>query len=166
MKLNLLLYTLIAIILSQNNIYPKKAIVAKKGDKVKVHYILKLKNGKIIDKSKNRGPFEFTIGTGQVIPGFDKAVINMKVGTQKVVTIPPQDGYGKWIKKLLAKINKNKFPKNFDLKIGKQISVKDSLGNIRHGKITKVNGNIVSIDFNHPLAGKNLIFTIKLLSIN
>ena len=148
------------------------------GDTVSVNYIGKLENGTIFDTSyaevaKNAGifsaqrpyePLNFTAGAGQMIPGFDKGVLGMKKGEQKVLTILPEDAYGEILPQEsvpLSILEEN----NITAVAGADIFSQDELGRIMRGKITEVNETHAAIDFNHPLAGKTLIFNVTVENI-
>jgi len=144
---------------------PKEAKAAKSGDKIKVHYTGKFKDDTMFDSSRKRDPLEFTIGAGQVVKGFDSAVRGMEVGEQKTVEIPPDDAYGKKAKSLITVITKAEFPDEITPKVGQQLQTEDADGRPVNLRVTKIEGNDVTLDANHPLAGKTLIFDIELLEI-
>ena len=137
----------------------------KDGDQVKVHYTGKLNDGTVFDSSEGKPPFEFKIGTNSVIPGFESAVKGMAVGDEKTVTIPSQDGYGPVRDELIATVNKSAFPKNIDPTIGQQLQMEQPGGKTINVTIAKIEGEEVTLDANHPLAGKDLTFDIKLVEI-
>jgi peptidylprolyl isomerase len=126
----------------------------KDGDKVKVHYTGKLEDGTVFDSSKDRPPFEFTIGRREVIPGFEKNLVGMEVGDRKTMTVTPEEGYGDMRDDLLMEI-----------KIGQRIKVRQNDGNILDVTIAGVKDNVVIFDANHPLAGKALTFDVELVDI-
>jgi peptidylprolyl isomerase len=138
---------------------------AKNGDTVKVHYTGKLEDGEVFDTSKDREPLEFTIGGGSVIPGFENGIIGMEIGSKKVVTIPPEDAYGKKHEELILKVNKSEFPENITpaLGMGLQLRYKDKTS-VR-AVVTDIMKENVTLDANHPLAEKTLIFDIELVEI-
>jgi peptidylprolyl isomerase len=138
---------------------------AKNGDKVKVHYTGKLEDGTVFDSSKEREPLELTIGTGKVIPGFEKGVIGMERGGSKTVTVRPEEAYGSVRKELVAKVKKENLPENITPAIGEQLRLRQRDGNIVNVTITEIRGDTVTLDANHPLSGKTLIFDIELVEI-
>jgi peptidylprolyl isomerase len=142
----------------------EKAIV-KKGDRVKVQYTGTLQDGTIFDKSKEEEPLEFTVGSGQVIPGFDKAVEGIKLNEEKKVTLKTEDAYGKRDETLIRKVPKNSLPENFKPEKGIVIRLQDQTGRAIPGTITDITENSITIDLNHPLAGKDLTFNIKVVGI-
>ena len=137
----------------------------KDGDQVKVHYTGKLDDGTVFDSSEGKPPFEFKIGTKSVIPGFESAVKEMTVGDEKSVTIPSEVGYGPIRDELIATVNKSAFPENIEPTIGRQLQMEQPGGKTINVTIAKIEGEEVTLDANHPLAGKELIFDIKLVEI-
>ena len=138
---------------------------AKSGDKVKVDYTLKLSDGTIFDTSVGKTPLEFTLGQNQVVVGFEKAVIGMKVGESKTVTIPPDEGYGQRDESLVVTVDKTQLPTNLVPTVGQQLQATNTNGSTSVFTITQVNDTTVILDGNSPLAGKDLTFEIKLLQI-
>ncbi|RKX28436.1 MAG: peptidylprolyl isomerase [Candidatus Zixiibacteriota bacterium] len=137
----------------------------KEGDKVKVHYTGKLEDGTVFDSSENRPPLEFEIGKGSVIPGFEQGVVGMELNGKKTVTIAPEEAYGQRRDELMVEVTKNEFPPDIDPTIGQQLQIKRPDGHIIDVTITKVEGEQVTLDANHPLAGKTLVFDIELVEI-
>jgi len=137
----------------------------KDGDTVKVHYTGKLEDGTVFDSSKEGEPLELTIGAGNVIEGFEKGVIGMERGGSKTVTIPPEEAYGSMNEELVAKVKKENFPENITPVIGEQLQLKQQDGNIVNVAITEIRGDTVTLDANHPLSGKTLIFDIELIEV-
>ncbi len=138
----------------------------QKDDIIKVEYIGKLEDGTIISQSEKATPMEFTVGSKKMIIGFDKAVIGMKLNEKKTVTIQPAEGFGVKRKNLQREVARDVFPPNFIPKPGKRIVLKNPNGKRFQCTIISSNKSIVKVDFNHPFAGKVLIFTIKIISIN
>ena len=139
---------------------------AKIGDKVKVEYIGTLEDGTIFDSSeKHNAPLEFEIGSGHIIKGFDNAVIGMKVGEEKEITIAPNEAYGEYNPELLKEIPKEVFPQDQTLQIGMVFMLNLPSGQQVPARISEIKDQEVTIDLNPPLAGKTLKFKIKLLAI-
>lgn len=138
---------------------------AKYGDTVTVHYTGKLQNGAVFDTSLNREPLEFTIGDGQIIPSFEQAVIGMNTGESKTVKIPAEKAYGSHHKEMVAVVDRDQFPSNLELKVGQQLKVSKADGQIAVVTVTDVTESDVTLDANHPLAGKDLTFDIKLVGV-
>ena len=138
---------------------------AKNGDKVKVHYTGKFKDGEVFDSSLEREPLEFTIGKGQVIPGFEQAVEGMSPGDTKTTDIPPEKAYGPRHEEMVTEVEKNRFPADMDPKVGQRLQLRQADGKIIRVTVTNVSESKVTLDANHPLAGKDLTFDIKLIEI-
>jgi peptidylprolyl isomerase len=142
------------------------AAVAGNGDTVQVHYTGKLADGTVFDSSAERGPLEFTLGAGQMIPGFEKAVFGMKVGEKKTVTIPADEAYGPYRDELVVEVPREKLPSDVTPEVGQQLGMRLPDGGTIIVTITDVSdNNTVTIDTNHPLAGKELTFEIELVKI-
>jgi peptidylprolyl isomerase len=141
------------------------AAQAKNGDTVQVNYTGKLADGTVFDSSVGREPLEFTLGADQVIPGFEKAVFGMKVGEKKTVTIPVDEAYGPYRDDLVAEVPREKLPEDITPEVGQQLGVKRTDGGTSIVTIISVSDNAVTIDANHPLAGKDLTFEIELVKI-
>ncbi|MBS3141349.1 peptidylprolyl isomerase [Candidatus Woesearchaeota archaeon] len=147
----------------------KNSNIVKKGDKIKVDYEGKLDSGEIFDTSKHgehSHPLEFEVGSGLVIKGFDESVIGMKVGEEKDITIKPEEAYGFHNESLLRKIPKAQIPLKEEPKIGMMLILGTPDGQKFPVRIAEVTSDEVTLDLNHPLAGKTLHFKIKLLEIN
>ena len=139
-------------------------MVIKQGDKIKVEYTGTLESGKVFDSSEGKKPLEFTAGTGMVIPGFDKAVIGMKKGEEKKFSIKPENAYGELKKELKKEIPRTALPKDKEPKVGMGLMMNSPQGQIP-ARISAVTKDKVTLDFNHPLAGKTLNFKIKIADI-
>ena len=139
--------------------------LVKKGDRIKVQYTGTLQDGTIFDKSKEEEPLEFTVGSGQIIPGFDKAVEGMKLNEEKKVTLKPEDAYGKRDETAIREFPKSSLPENFKPEKGMVIRLQDQTGRAIPGTVTDITENNITIDLNHPLAGKDLTFNIKVIGI-
>ncbi len=138
----------------------------KKGDKVKVHYTGKLTDETIFDSSREREPIEFTVGAGQMIEGFDNAVVGMKKGDTKVVEIPSEKAYGPKREEAIITINKNQLGEGLDPQVGMQLEATQPDGRKQILVIQEVKGEEIVLDGNHPLAGKELIFDIEVVEVH
>ena len=139
-------------------------MVVEKGNKIKVEYTGSFENGEVFDASEKHGkPLEFEAGAGMVVPGFDKAIIGMDVGEEKEITLNPEDAYGEPNTNAIQKVPKDKFP--VEAKDGMMIGIPMPNGQQIPAKIVKIDDKEVTIDMNHPMAGKTLIFKIKIVSI-
>ena len=141
-------------------------MAVKNGDKVKVEYEGKLDDGTVFDSSEKHGkPLELEIGTKKVIPGFENAIIGMKKGEEKEIKLEPKDAYGDPNPELVKKLPRDKLPPNPEPKPGMLLLMKTPDGKQFPAKIAEVTDTEVTIDLNHPLAGKNLNFKIKVVDI-
>jgi len=138
---------------------------AKSGDTVKIHYTGTLDDGSEFDSSAGRDPLEFTVGSGQVIPGFDKAVEGMAVGDQKKVRIEAEDAYGEPSDQMIQEVPKSALPDDLEPKEGMGLQAKGQDGRVINLTVTEVSDETITVDGNHPLAGKPLNFDIELVSI-
>ena len=137
----------------------------KEGDKIKVHYTGRFEDGSVFDSSDGRDPLEFEVGAGRIIPGFDMGVRGMTVGDKKTVEVEPGDGYGPHHERLVAKVKASDFPKDISPRIGQQLQTQDKNGRPVNVRVTEIENGQVTLDANHPLAGKKLIFDIELVEI-
>ena len=138
---------------------------AKAGDTVRVHYEGQLSDGTIFDSSLEREPIEFILGQDTVIPGFEQAVIGMEAGESKDVSIPPEDGFGEYSEDLVVNIEKSILPPDINPKLGMQLEVSSEEETPRVFTIADIAEDIITLDGNHPLAGKEIAFKIELLEI-
>ena len=139
---------------------------AEPGNKVKVHYTGKLEDGLIFDTSENREPLEFEIGSGQVIPGFENGVVDMLIGDKKTIEIPSEMAYGPVREELVFEVPIDKFSPEEKPEVGQKYNVTQQDGSVVTVAVAAVDEVNVSLDANHPLAGKNLIFEVELVEIN
>jgi peptidylprolyl isomerase len=139
--------------------------LAKEGDIVQVHYKGTLQDGSIFDSSRGREPLEFILGGGDLIVGFDKAVRGMKVGEIKTVTIPVNEAYGPYVDGLVAVFKRENLPENLEPAVGQQLDVRQPDGTTVVVVVTDVSDVSITVDANHPLAGKDLTFEIELVEI-
>ncbi|RYY17317.1 MAG: peptidylprolyl isomerase [Chitinophagaceae bacterium] len=137
----------------------------KSGDTVRVHYHGKLNDGSTFDSSEGREPLEFKVGEGQVIQGFDNALVDMKVGEKKTVNIPVDQAYGQRNDDMMMEYPKTEFPADMQPQVGLELQMSDNMGNVFPVVIAEVNEETVLLDANHPLAGEDLTFDIELVSI-
>ncbi|KPL04127.1 MAG: peptidylprolyl isomerase [candidate division Zixibacteria bacterium SM23_73_2] len=138
---------------------------AKNGDRVKVHYTGKLDDGRVFDSSVKREPIEFIIGKGQVIPGFEKAVEGMNPGESKTTKVPPEKAYGPRREEMIVEVEREKIPAQLDPKVGQRLQLQQPDGRVIRVTVTDVSESSVTLDANHPLAGKELTFDIQLVEI-
>jgi len=137
----------------------------QKGDTVRVHYHGKLTNGETFDSSEGREPLEFQVGAGMMIKGFDDAVLGMETGDKKTVNIPAADAYGEYDEELLIEFPLDRFPKEMKPEVGMQLSMSNGEGQQFPVTIAGLKDDMVVLDRNHFLAGKELVFDITLTEI-
>lgn len=135
------------------------------GDKIKVHYHGKLRSGETFDSSNGREPLEFTVGSGQVIKGFDEGVKGMEVGEKKTVEIPVGEAYGEKQQEMIIEFPKDQFPPDMKPEVGMQLMMSNGSGQQFPVTVAEVKEDSVVLDANHPLAGQDLIFDLELVSI-
>lgn len=138
---------------------------ARSGDTVRVHYTGKLEDGTVFDSSRGREPLEFTLGTGQVIPGFDEAVTGMAPGEEKSITIPADEAYGPRRDEMVVTVDRGQFPDNIQPQPGQQLQMVQD-GQTMVVTVRDVSDENVTLDANHPLAGKDLSFDLELVEID
>ena len=139
--------------------------VAEKNN-IAVHYTGKLKDGEVFDSSEGREPLKFIVGDGNMIPGFEKGVLGMQINEKKTIEIPFDQAYGDIRKDLFHEVSNDNLPQDLKPEIGMQLQSKSQDGSVLNVTIIKVNENSVTIDANHPLAGKDLYFDIEVVEIN
>jgi peptidylprolyl isomerase len=137
----------------------------QKGDKVNVHYHGRLNDGSTFDSSEGREPLSFIAGQGQVIKGFDDAVVNMIPGDKKTVNIPVDEAYGHRSDDMVMDYPITEFPADMNPEVGMELQMGDNQGNVFPVVIVAINEDMVTLDGNHPLAGHDLTFDIELVSI-
>ena len=139
---------------------------AKPGDIVRVHYTGKLEDGTVFDSSAEREPIEFTIGAGRVIPGVEEAVTGMEPGESKSATIPPEQAYGPHRDEMVTTVEREQLPPHITPTVGQQLAVQQQDGRQFNVTVTDVSDKTVTIDANHELAGKNLVFDLELVEVS
>jgi len=136
----------------------------KPGSKVKVHYTGTLSDGTVFDSSEGKQPLEFTIGENQVISGFENGVKGMKLNEEKTIKIEAKDAYGERDERMVVSVPRDKFPS--EIEVEGRLILKGPQGQSLNAVVKEVKDNIVLIDLNHPLAGKELNFKVKVVEIN
>ena len=138
---------------------------AKSGDKVRIHYTGTLSDGSVFDSSEGRDPLEFTLGSGQVIPGFDTGVTGMEVGEKKTIEIPCDQAYGPSNPGAIQDVPRDQIPAEIPLEVGLQLQMQSPQGQVIPVTVINVTDEAVTLDANHALAGKDLTFALELVSI-
>lgn len=139
---------------------------AKNGDKVKVHYTGKLTSGEKFDSSEGREPLAFTVGAGQMIKGFDSAIPGMEVGEKKTISIAPEDAYGSVNQEAIIEFPKSNIPDTMQIEVGMQLQLQNASGQPVPVVVTEIKDDLIVLDANHHLAGKELVFDIELVEID
>jgi peptidylprolyl isomerase/FKBP-type peptidyl-prolyl cis-trans isomerase SlpA len=135
------------------------------GSAVKVHYTGKLEDGTVFDTSEDREPLGFTVGEGQVIPGFEKAVMGMEPGDSTTTEVPPEEGYGERREDLVVQVALDRISDDIAPEVGQQLQLRLNDGRTVPVIVRSVNEGTVTIDANHPLAGKKLVFDIEVVDV-
>ena len=140
---------------------------AKRGDRVRVHYNGTLEDGSVFSSTYEEDePFEFTIGEQHLLKSFENAVIGMRVGETKTISVPPEDAYGQHREEFVFNVERSQFPANLELELGKRLQIRSREGKVVLATIKAVTEDSVTLDANDPLAGKTLRFEIELLHIS
>lgn len=137
----------------------------KPGDTVRLHYTGTLSDGSTFDSSRGRDPLEFTVGSGQIIPGLDRAIPGMSVGDTKLVQIAAEDAYGHPDPEARQTVPRGDIPAEIPLDVGTQLQVQTPTGQVIPVTVAEVTDQTVTLDANHALAGKDLTFDIELVAI-
>jgi peptidylprolyl isomerase len=141
-------------------------VAAATGDTVQVHYTGTLSDGSVFDSSRDSAPIGFTLGTGQVIPGFDSAVIGMEIGDEKTFTIPSAEAYGEHDPRMVQDVPRTEMPADMDVFLGMNLTASGADGREISLTVTELTDTTIRLDANHPLAGQDLTFAIELIGIN
>lgn len=144
----------------------QKERCAADGDQVRVNYIGRFADGSIFDSSEGHDPLEFTVGAGEVIAGFDKAVVGLKPGESRMVVVAPEEGYGAHLPEMVAEVERHLIPDHDKLALGSMLEVSLEDGQSLEVQVVEISEESVVLDGNHPLAGKELHFEIALLEVS
>lgn len=140
--------------------------IVQEKNNVSVHYTGTLENGEVFDSSRDREPLSFTVGEGQMIPGFEKAVKGMKLNETKKITIEPSEAYGELKPDMVQKISKEQLPPDLKVHVGQQLASQMPDGQQIVVTVKDIADEDITIDANHPLAGKTLNFEIEVVKID
>jgi len=138
---------------------------AKIGDTVRVHYMGKLDDGTVFDTTMTHEPVEFTIGTRQVIPGFEQAVIGLEPGESVTVRVPALKAFGAYRPEMVQSVHPSQLPDGLEPEVGQQLQIPRSDGGPFLVRVTEVSDASITLDANHPLAGQDLTFNVRLVEI-
>jgi len=144
--------------------YKMEKDTVQKGQVVAMEYTLHV-DGEMLDSSKEEGPLEYLAGYSNIISGLDREMMGMKVGESKDVVIAPKDGYGEFDKQAFVEVKQSELPKEIPLEVGTELNVSDKEGHQRLASIEGVSNGLVRLNLNHPLAGKELHFNVKVVSL-
>ncbi|MFO7719152.1 MAG: peptidylprolyl isomerase [Gillisia sp.] len=137
----------------------------KQNDTVKVHYTGKLADGQVFDTSEGKEPIEFTLGQGQLIPGFEKGLLDMKINEKKTINIPKEEAYGEPRAELVQEVEKSQLPEEIKPEVGMGLVSKTPDGQEMNLVVSEIKEDTIVVDGNHPLAGKDLIFDLEVVEI-
>lgn len=138
---------------------------AKAGDTVQLHYKGTLDDGSVFDSSEGRDPLEFTVGSGQIIPGLDSAMPGMAVGDKKTVNVPCDQAYGPVNPDMRQQVQRAEIPAEIPTEVGTRLQMQAQNGQAIPVVVVDANETTVTLDANHPLAGQDLTFAIELVEI-
>ena len=138
----------------------------KSGDTVQIHYTGTLRDGPTFDSSEGRDPLQFEVGSGQIIPGLDQAIPGMTVGDRKTVEIAPEEAYGPVHPEARQQVPRTEIPDHIPLDLGTQLQVQTPNGQVMPVTVVDVTDAEVTLDANHPLAGKDLVFDVELVAVS
>jgi FKBP-type peptidyl-prolyl cis-trans isomerase SlyD len=141
------------------------AEIVHDGAVVSLAYTLRLANGEVIDYSEQDDPLEYLHGAENIIPGLERELTGLHVGDSKDVEVPPEEGYGVYDPKDVEVIDRTMLPKNMPLKLGMVLEITDDEGNLSEAIVREISPKNVTLDFNHPLAGQTLFFSVQVLGV-
>ena len=138
---------------------------AKAGDTVRIHYTGRLEDGTVFDSSREREPLELTLGEGKVIPGFERAVEGMTEGEKKTTTIPSQEAYGPRNEEMILSVPRDRLPPELDPEVGQHLQMQGEDGRVFEVTVAETDEEAVTLDANHPLAGRDLTFELEVVRV-
>jgi peptidylprolyl isomerase len=138
---------------------------ARLGDTVKIDYVGMLDDGTVFESTVDKLPLQFTLGSGEVIPGFDAAVVGMSPGEWKTCRIPTEKAFGPPQAEMVVVVDRSHVPDRVSLKIGDAVEVSNEYGQAVVAKVARISGSDLALDLNHPLAGQDLTVALKLIDI-
>ena len=137
----------------------------REGDTIVIQYTGRLEDGTVFDSTEGKNPLEFTVGEGEVIPGLETGVIGMEPGESKKIVISAENGYGRHLKERVCELDRKRIPEDFHPEVGQQLQMYRADGLPVMGTVVAISGTAFTMDYNHPLAGKTLIFETRLIEI-
>lgn len=138
---------------------------ATPGDTVKVHYTGRLADDTVFDSSEGGDPLQFTLGSGDIIPGFERAVAGMQPGEEKTTTVPADDAYGARREELVLSLEREQLPEDLEPEVGDRLQLRTRDGDMFEVTVAEIREEELTVDANHPLAGQELTFDIRLVDI-
>ncbi|MFC3114321.1 FKBP-type peptidyl-prolyl cis-trans isomerase [Cellvibrio fontiphilus] len=135
------------------------------GTKITLHFALQLENGELVDSNFERDPATFTVGDGNLLPGFEKALFGMLEGEHKTLVIKPENGFGQRNPNNIQEIARSQFSPDLELSEGLMLSFADAQKTELPGVVVRFDEDVVVVDFNHPLAGRDILFEVAILKI-
>jgi peptidylprolyl isomerase len=138
---------------------------ARNGHFVKIHYAIKLPDGRIMGASSGNKPLGFTIGKGKVLKGLEQGVIGMQTGQSRTIVVPPDQGYGQRNPELVITVNREELPTQNDIKVGRTVQYMNESGAMVNFLIIAADQDTVTLDANHPFAGQELIYEVTMISV-
>lgn len=140
-------------------------VQAKAGDTAIVHYTGKLEDGSVFDSSVGGEPLQFLLGSGQVIPGFEDAILGMAPGESKTEVIPCDQAYGDWAEDMVLQVERQAMPEDMPVEVGQQLELHHPSGEVVAVTVTAMDDDKITLDANHPLAGQDLTFELQLVAL-
>ena len=131
---------------------------------VSMEYTLHV-DGELLDSSDGQGPLQFLAGYGNIIPGLEEEMRGMKIGDSKDVVVEPKNGYGEYDDEAFMKVPRTDFPKDMPMEVDTELTVRDEEGNSRYARVDSIEDDNVTLNFNHPLAGDELRFHVKVVAL-
>ena len=135
------------------------------GTKITLHFALRLRDGEVIDSNFERDPATFVVGDGNLLPGFEKAIFGLQEGERKTLIIKPEDGFGQRNSNNVQEIARNQFGADLELSEGLMLSFADAQKTELPGVVQRYDDEVVIVDFNHPLAGRDILFEVAIIKI-
>lgn len=135
------------------------------GVQVTMHFSLSLESGEVIDSNFEGEPVTFTVGDGNLLPGFETALYGLKEGDETALVVPPERGFGEHNPENVQTIERQQFPADADLQPGLMLTFSDAQNNELPGVVTEISDDSVTVDFNHPLAGRDIRFMVKIIEV-
>lgn len=140
-------------------------LIIGQGVQVTMHFSLSLESGEVIDSNFEGEPVTFTVGDGNLLPGFETALFGLKQGDETALVVPPERGFGEHNPENVQVIERMQFPADADLQPGLMLTFSDAQNNELPGVVTDISDESVTVDFNHPLAGRDVRFTVKIIEV-